>query len=164
MKGDTVVVADATDDPRTATNLAALQALDIASLINMPVRERGRTVALLFVHDGIPRHWTSEELALLRAVADRVEAAVARVRAEERQQLLNRELSHRMKNMLAMVQSIATQTLRGASDIEAAKEVLVSRLLALGKAHDILIDDDGESQGTDIRTVVANALSLHDDP
>ena len=164
LHGEPVVVRDVTQDPRTAANLAALVSIDVASLINMPVRERGRTVALLFVHDRVPRDWSDEELGFLRAVADRVEAAVARVRAEEQQQLLNRELSHRMKNTLAMVQAIATQTLRGASDIEAAKEVLVARLLALGKAHDILMNSEGESQGTDICSVVENALSLHEDP
>ncbi len=34
--------------------------------------------------------------------------------------MLNHELSHRMKNMLAMVQSIATQTMRGAADLDTA--------------------------------------------
>jgi two-component sensor histidine kinase len=63
-----------------------------------------------------------------------------------------------------MVQAIATQTLRGASDIEAAKEVLAARLIALGKAHDILMNGEGESQEADIRSVVENALDLHDDP
>lgn len=33
---------------------------------------------------------------------------MARLRAEARQALLNHELSHRMKNTLAMVQAIAT--------------------------------------------------------
>ena len=164
LRGEPVVVSDVRKDPRTASNVAALQALDVASVINMPVRERGRTVALLFVHDRVPRDWSAEDLGFLRAVGDRVEAAVARVRAEEQQQLLNRELSHRLKNTLAMVQAIATQTLRGASDIEVAKEVLAARLIALGKAHDILMCGDGESQGTDIQAVVESALGSHEDP
>jgi PAS domain S-box-containing protein len=164
LHGQPVVVRDVAADPRTAANLAALRSVDVASVINMPVRERGRPVALFFVHDRIPRNWSAEDLGFLRAVADRVEAAVARVRAEEQQQLLNRELSHRMKNTLAMVQAIATQTLRGASDIEAAKEVLAARLIALGKAHDILMTGEGESRETDMRAVVENALDLHDDP
>jgi PAS domain S-box-containing protein len=164
LHGEPVVVRDVAEDPRTAANFTALRSVDVASVINMPVRERGRTVALLFVHDRVPRNWTPEELGFVRAVADRVEAGVARIRAEEQQQLLNRELSHRMKNTLAMVQAIATQTLRGASDIEAAKEVLAARLIALGKAHDILMTGEGESRETDVRDVVENALDLHDDP
>ena len=62
-----------------------------------------------------------------------------RRRAEAQQQLLNHELSHRMKNLLAMVQAIATSTLRGATDMDATREVLANRLVALGKAHDVLL-------------------------
>ena len=68
-----------------------------------------------------------------------------RKRAEALQELLNNELSHRMKNLLAMVQAIASSTLRGATDIEAAREVLAGRLIALGKAHDILLGGAAES-------------------
>ncbi|MCJ2087944.1 PAS domain S-box protein [Methylobacterium sp. E-005] len=68
-----------------------------------------------------------------------------RHRAEERQELLNQELSHRMKNLLAMVQAIAASTLRGATDMDAAREVLGSRLVALGKAHDVLLGGAAES-------------------
>ena len=80
------------------------------------MRERGRAVAVFIVHDVQPRVWTAEELAFLRNVADRVEVGVARVRAEELQAILNKELAHRLKNTLAIVQSIATQTLRGVSE------------------------------------------------
>ncbi len=68
-----------------------------------------------------------------------------RKRAEALQDLLNNELSHRMKNLLAMVQAIASSTLRGATDVEAAREVLAGRLIALGKAHDILLGGAAES-------------------
>ena len=69
----------------------------------------------------------------------------ARRKAEAQQELLNNELSHRMKNLLAMVQAIAASTLRGATDIEAARDVLGSRLVALGKAHDVLLGGTAES-------------------
>ncbi len=42
----------------------------------------------------------------------------ARKRAEERQQLLTGELQHRVKNTLALVQAIASQTLRNTTDID----------------------------------------------
>ncbi|GJD65836.1 PAS domain S-box protein [Methylobacterium frigidaeris] len=69
----------------------------------------------------------------------------ARRKAEAHQDLLNHELSHRMKNLLAMVQAIAASTLRGATDVDAAREVLGSRLIALGKAHDMLLGGTAES-------------------
>jgi two-component sensor histidine kinase len=133
------VVNDARTDPRTASFSVGLQAIDVAAFVDTPLRERGSTVALFFVHDRVPRTWTGQELAFLRAVADRVEVGVARLRAEERQRLLNRELSHRMKNLIALVQAVVAQSMRGATDVEAVREVLSRRLVALGNAHDILL-------------------------
>jgi len=63
-----------------------------------------------------------------------------RRRAQERQKLLVKEFQHRIKNTLATVQSIATQTFRSAPD-ECA--VFVARLHALAAAHDLLTNDDG---------------------
>lgn len=81
--------------------------------------------------------------------------------AEASQDLLNRELSHRLKNTLAMVQSIATQTIRNASSLPAAQDSLSARLAALGKAHDVLLV--GHAEGACVSAVVQGALALHDD-
>src|ERR1700748_3548969 len=48
------------------------------------------------------------------------------------------ELNHRVKNSLATVQSIAMQTLRGATDPEAARLALDQRICSLARAHDLL--------------------------
>ncbi len=85
----------------------------------------------------------------------------ARKAAEAQQEILNRELSHRLKNTLAMVQAIAMQTLRNAADPMAAREALAARLIALGKAHDLLLTGEGES--ADLRAVLDGALAIHDD-
>jgi PAS domain S-box-containing protein len=60
-----------------------------------------------------------------------------RRKAEEFQKLLNDELNHRVKNMLASVQGIARQTLRAAPAEE--KSALEGRLLALSKAHSLVL-------------------------
>ncbi|URD38105.1 PAS domain S-box protein [Methylobacterium tardum] len=159
--GEPLVIDDVETDPRTTAGSERLRAIDVGTLVNMPVRERGRSVALFFVHDRQARRWTTDEVEFLRAVADRVELSVARVRAEEQQRLLNHELSHRMKNLLAMVQSIATQTMRGATDVGTAKEVLAGRLIALGKAHDLLLG--GALTSTQMEAVVRTALQVHED-
>jgi two-component sensor histidine kinase/PAS domain-containing protein len=59
--------------------------------------------------------------------------------AEDRQNVINREMSHRLKNTLAMVQAIATQTLRPSNDRHLV-EALEKRIQALSSAHDILFD------------------------
>ncbi|MFC6791249.1 PAS domain S-box protein [Methylobacterium komagatae] len=84
----------------------------------------------------------------------------ARRRAEERQDLLNQELSHRMKNLLAMVQAIAASTLRGATDMDAAREVLGSRLVALGKAHDVLLG--GAAESASLAAVVREGVGVQE--
>ncbi|MCJ2125754.1 PAS domain S-box protein [Methylobacterium sp. J-077] len=85
----------------------------------------------------------------------------ARKRAEEQRDLLNGELSHRMKNLLAMVQAIAANTLRGATDIDVTKEVLAERLITLGKAHDLLLG--GAAEHAAIEPVIRGAVGLQDD-
>ena len=138
-RGEVVIIDDVAADARTAAVSPALLDLGIRALVNVPILARGRLVAVMFVHHDRPRQWLPEEIAFIRTVADRAQAAVARVQAEEQQAVLNRELSHRLMNTLALVQSIAAQTLRNASDPEAAREALSLRLVALGRAHDILI-------------------------
>ncbi len=72
--------------------------------------------------------------------------------AEERQRLLMDELSHRVKNTLAVVQSIARQTLRGEGEIARGREALCARLVALAGAHDMLLHGDGAEAS--LRTLV----------
>jgi PAS domain S-box-containing protein len=61
-----------------------------------------------------------------------------RKRAEERQQVLLAELSHRVKNTLATVRSIATQTVRNAPSLAAFAPMFNGRLGALAVAHGVL--------------------------
>lgn len=60
---------------------------------------------------------------------------------EEQQRIINREMSHRLKNMLAMVQAIASQTLRPVSD-RSYVEAFDNRLRALSSAQDVLLLDN----------------------
>ncbi len=60
-----------------------------------------------------------------------------RKEAEARQNLLTHELEHRIKNILAMVSAIASQTLRN-TDLETAAANFGERLRAVSSAHDIM--------------------------
>lgn len=63
-----------------------------------------------------------------------------RKRAEAERELLAQELSHRVKNTLAVVQALARQTdVRGRS-VEAYREAFLGRLQAMARAHSLLLD------------------------
>ena len=82
-----------------------------------------------------------------------------RRRSEDDMRLMNGELAHRLKNVLAVVQSIAAQTLRGVPEANAASQSLSARLVALGAATDVLTDSSWRS--ADLREVATRALSPH---
>ncbi len=64
-----------------------------------------------------------------------------RKEAEAQQSIINSEISHRLKNMLAMVQAIAQQTLKPVTD-RVHVETFEKRLQALSSAHDVLLDQN----------------------
>ncbi len=158
-RGEVVIIADALTDERALAE--ALLSLGIRMLVNVPILVRGRLAALFYVHYDRPQAISDKEIVFMRTVADRTQAAVARVQAEDERAVLNTELSHRLKNTLTLVQSIASQTLRNAADLDGAREALSNRLIALGKAHDILLA--GRSDGADLAEVVRGSLGLHAD-
>jgi PAS domain S-box-containing protein len=81
-----------------------------------------------------------------------------RRRTQERQKLLINESQHRIKNTLATVQAIATQTLRSSPD---ERDAFVARLHALAGAHDLLRDDNWHQAA--LNDLVGKALNAFRD-
>ena len=75
---------------------------------------------------------------------------------EEQRQLLMHELSHRVKNTFAMVQSVAFQTLRGTD--QTVSMALQNRLAALSRAHEVLIQTSWSS--TSLADLMERVLRL----
>ena len=65
--------------------------------------------------------------------------AKEREAADKLQKLILGELHHRIKNTLATVSAIASQSFRAAPSIEAGQKAMEGRLTALGRAHDLLM-------------------------
>ncbi|MEV4608631.1 GAF domain-containing protein [Neorhizobium sp. LMR1-1-1.1] len=140
-RGAMLIIPDVSTDPRTSASSDLLHSIGISVLVNVPIMEHGAIVGVMFVHYDKPHDFTAEERDFVRTIADRTREAIARIRAEEQQQVLNHEISHRLKNTMAMVQAIATQTLRPVTD-RAPVEAFTSRLHALSKAHEVLLGHD----------------------
>jgi two-component sensor histidine kinase/ActR/RegA family two-component response regulator len=65
--------------------------------------------------------------------------AEEREAADKLQKLILGELHHRIKNTLATVSAIASQSFRAASSIAEGQQAMEGRLIALGRAHDLLM-------------------------
>lgn len=85
-QGRTVVIPDIRLDPRTSPDTTPLESVSVRSLVNLPIMENGRTVAVLYVNDDKPREWTSEEVAFISDAANRTRNAIERRRAEHEAQ------------------------------------------------------------------------------
>src|SRR5215468_4026506 len=61
--------------------------------------------------------------------------------AEEQQRVLVAELNHRVKNMLTVIVSVATQTLKHSDDVEAARKAFLDRLHAMARSYELVSRD-----------------------
>jgi two-component sensor histidine kinase len=82
-----------------------------------------------------------------------------RKRGEEHRKLLVNELNHRVKNTLAVVQAIASQTVRNATSLPEAGRTLSSRLISLAKAHDILTQKNWS--GANLNELITTSITPH---
>jgi two-component sensor histidine kinase len=82
--------------------------------------------------------------------------------ADKLQKLILEELHHRIKNTLATVSAIASQSLRNVPGAEHAQQAIEGRLLALGRAHDLLLQAQWTS--ADLGKIVRGATEAFDNP
>ena len=100
-------------------------------------------------------HRTPNGLVVVAAIRD-IEAA------KRVQRLLLQELHHRVKNTLATVIAITSQSLRTAQNLEEGRLAVESRLVALGRAHDLLLQEN--SSGAKLTDVIRDAIEPFDSP
>jgi PAS domain S-box-containing protein len=81
-----------------------------------------------------------------------------RKEAEARQKLFVRELQHRAKNLLAVVQSTVNNTLVRSRDLTTAREAIAGRLEALARAQDFAAPGNAAGM-VPLRDLVASELS-----
>lgn len=115
-------------------------------------KDTGRIVALE-VRASILRDEAARPTALHVIARDITE----RKHAEARQMLLMRELQHRTKNILAVVQSLVTNTLSNAATLGQASDALVGRLHAIATAQEFVTVDAGG--GAPLATLVEGELA-----
>jgi PAS domain S-box-containing protein len=100
----------------------------------------------------------NEEGAIVGAVQVSLDIS-ERKRGEEQRRLLARELAHRVKNNLAIVQSLAHRTIQNSNSLEEAATALNARLSALASAHDVLNRNDFRMGG--FRDILQKSILTH---
>ncbi len=76
--------------------------------------------------------------------------AKEREAADKLQKLILGELHHRIKNNIATVSAITSQSLRTATSMAYAQQAIEGRLLALGRAHDLLMQVSWADAGLEL--------------
>jgi two-component sensor histidine kinase len=101
-----------------------------------------------------------ENVDLRRLLAQAgIDAAEQKV-VEQLQRILLEELHHRVKNTLATVIAITSQSLRNAESLEHGKVAIENRLLALGRVHDLLLKTNWTS--TSLAEILKTAVDPFD--
>ena len=108
-----------------------------ASVSIAPIKEAGRTVA----------------------ISTTIEDITDRQSSEKRQLLMNRELSHRVKNTLAVIQAMARHTLRSSPDVASFTTAFEGRLRALAISHNLLTSSEWE--GAEMGELVREQIGPH---
>jgi two-component sensor histidine kinase len=179
-QGGTFTIPDLALDERTKGSPLVAGDPFIRFYAGAPLRTRGGVpIGMLCVIDTEPRpaglseaqtrglealaRQVEAQLELRRLLAERAGAAAERLAMEaagkRHQELLSLELGHRLKNILALVHSIADRTLRGAAVPAGARSALLDRIRALGKAQDILLA--GSAEAASMSALVRAAVEPH---
>jgi two-component sensor histidine kinase len=164
--GAPVWIPDINADPNIPR--ARPRNIGVRAAFGFPIKVHERVIAILEFFSDIPTQPDPDLMITLRTIGDQVgrvferrqaeealrkqaealeqayqesQTQVAELqKAEEHQRLLMAELNHRVKNMLAVVTGIASQTARSSRSIAAFNENFMARLGALARAHTLLTE------------------------
>ncbi len=122
--------------------------------ISRDVTEERRTAAALAAE----RARLEDIEARLRRLTGALELRVREeVAARQRQDLLMAELDHRVKNMLATIQALVSQSRTSSDTLDGFLETFEGRLRAMGRAHNLLTNSRWE--GANLEMLVTEELA-----
>jgi len=117
----------------------------------------------------VPVRFARQDESAVECAAERVEAArirrlelreqAALRRAQQQKELVVRELSHRVKNTMAMVMSLVRRTARNSSDVDTYVANLLGRLRAMADAHALLFETNWSE--AELADVISRTLAPH---
>jgi two-component sensor histidine kinase len=161
--GQRVIVADIAQDASVfGEDLEMFHHAGIRSMQSTPLRSRaGEVLGMISTHWRAPDRLQEQELQHLDILARQAADLIERSLAEQRTRVLLTEVSHRAKNILAIVQGIVRQTATQ-KDPNTFAHDLSARLASLARSHDLLAATDwkGVQLGELVRSQVSHLCDL----
>ncbi|MDQ2821342.1 MAG: ATP-binding protein [Pseudomonadota bacterium] len=110
--GHTLRIDDIDREVAGADHAAMFDQIGVKAIICCPLVKGGKLVAMMAVHQDVPRRWSAGEVALVEAVVERCWAHIERVRAVEELRATDRRkseflavLAHELRNPLAPIRN-----------------------------------------------------------
>ncbi len=161
-----LAVRDARHHPVVCDNLA-VRDLNVIAYLGVPLRAPdGQVLGSFCAIDTSVRDWTDADIANLKDLSDLVTGEIAlreeirrRQEAERQQRLLIAELHHRVKNTLAVVQSIIVMSLRSARSLADFRDSISARIISLANTHTLLLNQNAVA--TSLSELLRTELSAH---
>ncbi|WP_312520028.1 PAS domain-containing protein, partial [Massilia sp.] len=109
-QGRTLLIHDVDAELLEGDGAAMFNRIGVKAIVCCPLVKEGRLVAMMAVHQDVPREWTAGEVALVEAVVERCWAHIERVRgaealrdADRRKSEFLATLAHELRNPLAPI-------------------------------------------------------------
>ena len=154
--GRTLIVRDAGRELGSSEGAAMFDAMGVAAIICCPLVKEDKLVALMAVHQRVPRDWTPRDAVLLADAVDRCWAHIERIRAVEALRRQDRRkdeflatLAHELRNPLAPIRTglNVLNMAPSAADSEKARAMMGRQLNHMVRLIDDLLDISRISRG-----------------
>lgn len=114
--------------------------------VSVPIAGRdGRAYGVLGAHTARRRRFNEQDVAFLAATANVIAGAIQRRQADQRHELMIRELRHRSGNLFAQLLALFSQTARNSRSVADLSTKYEARVLALANAHRLITEGGWQS-------------------
>ena len=159
--GGPVIVTDLKSETRFEIP-ALLLDHGVNSGVSVPIAGRdGRSYGVLGIHTARRRRFGEHEVSFVVAIANLIAGAIQRRQADQRHELMIRELRHRSGNLFAQLLALFSQTSRTSRSVADLTAKYEARVLALANAHRLITE--GGWQSTSLQDLLRVLLAPYID-
>ncbi|MEA2871744.1 MAG: hypothetical protein QOH67_1720, partial [Hyphomicrobiales bacterium] len=159
--GGPVIVTDLKNETRFEIP-ALLREHGVNSGVSVPIAGRdGRAYGVLGVHTARRRRFNEHDVSFVVATANVIAGAIQRRQADQRHELMIRELRHRSGNLFAQLLALFSQTARNSRSVADLTVKYEARVLALANAHRLITE--GGWQSTSLKELLRVLLAPYID-